>query len=658
MQISYPPPFKTAAILFIVAVSPPYFVAFSLLATSKVSLFSMMTRTTIPPALMSTKMMLNRYQKKGTLCLASNSCDGDVNVNETTKLLPPSRATIPKKNGQNKAKSTVVTEDENAWGVYNEAIIETMIQMRRKKNFNEENLSKCRSYLLSRKRYVEENVDSKKETEMDNTSSALKASMEIQEHRFRHGFNFTSNEYEYVRRALVKLGDMCAKNISRKNKNNGSTNCTEIDYRLPVTVAWYKLKETGFFPPENSLSTYMYILSCDHNNDRENSDDDESDGSNKFVAMIEDTLLEVITWHDVLYRQNEKTLTILMKSLVGRGRIDEAEEVFATSFDDNNGSYSTSLGSKDNIVKNNQCINQLGRLRTYMPLMEHYCEVGDLTSILRLYRKMQDSAFVHWDMDSYTLLLSSLARFGYFNNNNDHSKTGGKDYGPYLFDTLVSNMADNILEITEAAFQDLVEAFQIGCEDHSSFKSSRVSNKENNYLPIDFAVERVEILKNNGICPITDVKLRLLSISDSQRQHVHDTLLEMARTSTESFIDMNIDHQSIYVEKQRKQNKPMKNNLNPAAFENKESYGYQELLKFSEWLDNRQGDTFTAIVDGANVGYYGHSRIHYSSVMIMVEKLERMGERPLVVMPEKYAQSWSPKSNKKSREKDLEVIEW
>ncbi|MGK3745210.1 MAG: hypothetical protein ACI90V_012071 [Bacillariaceae sp.] len=67
----------------------------------------------------------------------------------------------------------------------------------------------------------------------------------------------------------------------------------------------------------------------------------------------------------------------------------------------------------------------------------------------------------------------------------------------------------------------------------------------------------------------------------------------------------------------------------------------------------------TILKDGANVGYYGRSQVHYSSIQRLIEKLESMGERPLVVMPEKYTQSSFQASNfhQKLTEKDLEVIE-
>ena len=46
--------------------------------------------------------------------------------------------------------------------------------------------------------------------------------------------------------------------------------------------------------------------------------------------------------------------------------------------------------------------------------------------------------------------------------------------------------------------------------------------------------------------------------------------------------------------------------------------------------------------DGANVAYYGHGKVHYSQVNFVVKELERMNERPLVIMPQKYT---APKFN-------------
>jgi hypothetical protein len=70
---------------------------------------------------------------------------------------------------------------------------------------------------------------------------------------------------------------------------------------------------------------------------------------------------------------------------------------------------------------------------------------------------------------------------------------------------------------------------------------------------------------------------------------------------------------------------------------------------------------FNESKDGANVAYYGHSNVHYSSLKKVVEKLESMGERPLVVMPEKYTlNSFACRPNfyQKLTQKDQDVIDW
>jgi hypothetical protein len=67
------------------------------------------------------------------------------------------------------------------------------------------------------------------------------------------------------------------------------------------------------------------------------------------------------------------------------------------------------------------------------------------------------------------------------------------------------------------------------------------------------------------------------------------------------------------------------------------------------------------ILDGANVAYFGNARIHYSSVKGVVEQLLAMGERPLVVIPQKYVQPKFQVSNLKTQKlspNDLEYIEW
>jgi len=74
---------------------------------------------------------------------------------------------------------------------------------------------------------------------------------------------------------------------------------------------------------------------------------------------------------------------------------------------------------------------------------------------------------------------------------------------------------------------------------------------------------------------------------------------------------------------------------------------------------DREGSPFTAFVDGANVAYFGQGTVRYSQVVRVVEELEKMGEKPLVIMPRKYVNASFRVANgqtQKLGQKDLEAI--
>jgi hypothetical protein len=77
------------------------------------------------------------------------------------------------------------------------------------------------------------------------------------------------------------------------------------------------------------------------------------------------------------------------------------------------------------------------------------------------------------------------------------------------------------------------------------------------------------------------------------------------------------------------------------------SFGFT-ILTF--YLSSRQ--------DGANVAYFQHGDVHYSQVKVVVDELERMNERPLVIIPQKYT---APKFHtnyavQELSDRDLEVL--
>ena len=73
----------------------------------------------------------------------------------------------------------------------------------------------------------------------------------------------------------------------------------------------------------------------------------------------------------------------------------------------------------------------------------------------------------------------------------------------------------------------------------------------------------------------------------------------------------------------------------------------------------KEGGPFTAFVDGANVAYFGQGTVRYSQIVKVVEELEKMGERPLVIMPRKYVNASFRVANggtQKLAARDLEAI--
>jgi hypothetical protein len=62
-----------------------------------------------------------------------------------------------------------------------------------------------------------------------------------------------------------------------------------------------------------------------------------------------------------------------------------------------------------------------------------------------------------------------------------------------------------------------------------------------------------------ALCPVTGAKLRLIALDEDQRQHVHDTLIEMAGIQ--------------FVEYTKNRQKPIEENR-----------GIQELERFSNWM--------------------------------------------------------------------------
>eukprot|EP00980_Cylindrotheca_fusiformis_P017892 scaffold5682_cov140-Cylindrotheca_fusiformis.AAC.3 len=450
----------------------------------------------------------------------------------------------------------VLEFDDDMWTEYESAAAEVFESKRALKKEKLENLKEARNALLSRDRL--RSIPSPRRD-----GEATKEYLAGQKARYMEHYKLTSAQFSYVTRCLVYLGDFCAK----QKRAAG------------IRVAWEKMKESGMLPRENAISTYMYILGIDD--------------------VYSDALVEVATFHDSLFPPNEKTITLRIKSLIGRDEVEEAEKLLSSLSDEKDG-----VGFK--------------KLRTFLPILEHYCTSGDANSILRIFRQMRNSPCVIFDADSYALIIGSLAELGCFcvgAKAIDEAATAGftATHGPTLFDEIASEMADDILELTEPAARRLLSSFTRGFSLENLVIDCEIPEMQSDDESSDSPVKlgRVEIDTTTALCPGTGTKLRLIALDEYQRQHVHDTLIKMAGIQ--------------FVEFTKGRKKPMEENM-----------GVEELTLFSNWLDTREGKAFTVVVDGPNVGFHGSGSFHYSQLMHVVRELERMGETPLVTMPSKY----------------------
>lgn len=410
---------------------------------------------------------------------------------------------------------TTLPFDGVEWQEY-EMMVRTVMDNRRimKRKDKPEDVAAAMAYLLTNHSIVEPPNLASLSLETD-----ARACMLQQKQDFLLQANVTELQHEFAMRTLTYLGDYCAKN------------------RKPTAllVAWHKLVEAGMVPRENCISTYMYVLSL------------LSDNTN--------AVTQVATFHDLFYQPNEKTVTLRIKSMIGNNNAAGAEELLRTSVTD----------------------GEWKKLRTYTPVLELYCNQGDMYSALRLYRQMQALSRVHFEPDTYALLIGALAEQGYFARDPKQSLSGIRqklsfvhEGGPGLLDELATEMAADILELNNASARVLYNGFVKGFSLPVPVLEPNGELVVNNTRAHDheLAVGRVSLNDQTAICPKTRAKLQLFQLDNEQRQSVHDTLLEMAGIQYEKFIQE--------LEARFKQ-KMMQDGQGT-------DYAVQELMRFSDWL--------------------------------------------------------------------------
>jgi len=522
-----------------------------------------------------------------------------LNINQSMAFSPPSPplASLPTEG--------TPYHNPKLYKAYEESMHEVLDSFRvMQKKDQLEDLEAAKRYLFSPRRFIDI-------TPAPSDNHDFKEYMKEQRDTFLQKTELNQNQKQLAVRALNYIGDHCAKKRTS----------------APLHVAWDKIKEAGLAPRENSLSAYLYILSF-----MPMLDDDCMVQESTDLYHASDVSSEVAFYHDMLYRPTENTVSIRIKTLVEQGNAEEAEKLlWNLSSSSTEPEPEPEKGDKKKAEGND--IGLL-RLRTCVPVLQYYCEKGNVSCALKLYQNMRKAPSVHFEVDTYSLILSSLARRGYFRSDSE-AVEGVEEFGyakgrgAALFDAIATEMADDVVEITAVNAKEIRNGFVAGFSGSELIRNLSQVPYDCDLASVageasedELVANRVTIEPKSTLCPRTKAQLRLILLEDSQRSKVLDMLLDMADTQFEAYEN----------KLQQKGNKSSK--ANPPE----ENYAGKHLEGFANWLDNREGKPFTAIVDGANVAYYGIGYINYHQIKLMVNALEKMGETPLVVMPQKYAQ--------------------
>lgn len=218
-------------------------------------------------------------------------------------------------------------------------------------------------------------------------------------------------------------------------------------------------------------------------------------------------------------------------------------------------------------------------MRSYLPILELYCEKGAIGSALGLYKRMRRASGVHFNAENYSLLISAIAKRGYFRDNSPPID-GAEDIGyrpamgPELLSILVEEMADDVLEITASCASRMrsafIKGFGLDLDDEKIkeefIEDASVRTNESPSLPGDLVVDRVCVDDKTALCPRTNATLRLIALDKAQRSQLHDTLEEMANSQYAE-----------YDEKLKQRNQIVERN--------DEGYASKQLRNFAEWIE-------------------------------------------------------------------------
>jgi pentatricopeptide repeat protein len=374
-----------------------------------------------------------------------------------------------------------------------------------------------------------------------------------------------------------------------------SCQCARKGWGWAVQVLWPKVQEAGL-KNDQLLHNLLYLSSLQT---RQSSSDPTL--SLLFHAFEEegthDMMNEIAEYHDALYAPVPQSIQARVQGWVDQGDAAAAEQ------------YLQQVNGSEQV-----------RLRVYTPILKLYLEQGNFPEAIRLYRQMRHTLpLVHFQVETYWLVLSTLASKGYYARE------------PELFHSIVQDMADdpNGMDLPINAAIRLRNAFAEYYSDNLSRTSAlqplplMTAASSPASTPHTIIAERVQIDSTTGKCPVTQVQLRLLRLTSEQRQELRMRMLNLAQDNQRQYTP--IESPASSTPEQNSKGKKIDNS---------------PLLDFMTFLQERSGPPFTIIVDGANVGYYMQNfqqgRFSFHQIQWMVDDLQRRGEHALVVLPQKY----------------------
>ncbi|CAM9352983.1 unnamed protein product, partial [Hapterophycus canaliculatus] len=149
-------------------------------------------------------------------------------------------------------------------------------------------------------------------------------------------------------------------------------------------------------------------------------------------------------------------------------------------------------------------------------------------------------------------------------------------------------------------------------------------------------------------CPACSGPLRAVGLTDGERARIRETLFGLAGLQVKKHARSR--HTKLLKRKRSKERQQQQGRGGGGGSddgeENNPFFSFtdedqkEQLQIFVDWLHAQRaaGKTYTAVIDSANVAYHKGNAFHFSlpQVDLMVHALEAKGERPLVVIAEKY----------------------